>query len=785
MLGPAAQSDSFSEKRSGGCSGKGRRRGSAVVGVPRSISSIRDLFRCYSFIAKAIHPCGRWPVNGIAFGRYQLQELIGEGGMGQVWRAYDTITDRIVAIKLLPGHFAIDPAFRERFRREAHDTAQLREPHVVPIHGYGEIEGHLYLDMRLIDGADARTLLNRDGAMKPETAVAVITQAAAALDAAHAQRLVHRDVKPSNLLVTDSGFVYLIDFGIARSASDAPLTSTSTKIGTLAYMAPERFTSGVADARSDVYALTCVLCECLTGLPPYPSNSEEQQIAAHLTAAPPAPSLRRLDLPVGFDEVVARGMAKNPEDRYPTAGELATAADHALTTAPAAAAGTLPPTAVQKPGLEGRGDRPGIPPPIPATEPNAEPKSTIGAGPPVQPAAQRPAREDGTGPPRRKRPVIRVAVAVAAALIATVAVSGIWWLAHRAKPALAFDGRYEVTYTPRALNGKPDAGPPATRVWSVRSDCPSDSERCVASITSQNPSEPEKAPTQFVADYRDGAWMITREVPPQPDTDCASPITNEAQVIPAWQRLQFRSGDPSWSGTYVGFAGGPCAFVLEAGMTLSRVGEIDPKVAVVPPETIPARIDNRPVAPISGTYDVTITYAATPDVPDPPRPSKLRQRYETVCLRGGDRCAATTQADPRADPRTDPRAVFAPMLMLEDGVWQTRYSSPYPCFAGSNEPHADATFHWELLPSEAGTDPTELLTGTWIRDKAAPCPETSRASVEMRRVGSIGGRPAIAGTPADQQPSVAEIVAVPVHPPGLPTRIDSRHAATNVRGQYT
>ncbi|MEU1960662.1 protein kinase [Nocardia sp. NPDC019304] len=116
-----------------------------------------------------------------AFGRYRLHELIGEGGMGQVWRAYDTATDRIVAVKLLPERCAVDPNFRERFRREAHDTAQLREPHVVPIHGYGEIERHLYLDMRLIDGADARTLLNRDGAMEPEAAVAVITQVAAAL----------------------------------------------------------------------------------------------------------------------------------------------------------------------------------------------------------------------------------------------------------------------------------------------------------------------------------------------------------------------------------------------------------------------------------------------------------------------------------------------------------------------------------------------------------------------------------------------------------------------------
>ncbi|WP_431958712.1 serine/threonine-protein kinase [Nocardia lijiangensis] len=707
-------------------------------------------------------------MNGIAFGRYRLQELIGEGGMGQVWRAYDTVTDRIVAIKLLPEHFAIDPSFRERFRREAHDTAQLREPHVVPIHSYGEIDGHLYLDMRLIDGADARTLLNRDGAMKPETAVAVITQAAAALDAAHAQSMVHRDVKPSNLLVTDSGFVYLIDFGIARSSGDAPLTSISTRIGTLAYMAPERFTSGVADARSDVYALTCVLCECLTGIPPYPSRSEEQQIAAHLTAAPPAPSLRRLDLPVGFDDVVARGMAKSPDDRYPTAGELATAAGHALTTAPAVSTGSTTRTTstpIPEPGLEGHSDQPDTPPTIPPPEPNADQESTIKAGPfghlrgmkPIRSDSGR-IRRDGTAPPRRKQPAIRVTVAVVASLIAAAMVAGIWLLTHRSKPELAFDGKYEVTYTPRTMNGKPDDGPPSTRVWSVRSNCPSDSERCIASITSQDPFEPEKDPTQFVADYRDGTWMITRELSPQPDTDCESPITNAPQIVSVWQRLQFRSGDPSWAGTYTGYAGGPCAYIQEVGMTLSRLGEIDPKVAVVPPETIPARVDTRPIALINGTYDVTITYTATPDVLNPPSPNKIRQRYETICVRSGDRCAAATQADPRTDPQTDPRAVFSPMFVLEGGAWRTDYSSPYPCYAGSNEPHTNATFHWELFPSDAGTDPTEFLTGTWSRDKADPCPGTSRATVEMRRVGSVGGRPAVAGTNADQQP----------HPPSVP-----------------
>ncbi|MGQ4615725.1 protein kinase domain-containing protein [Nocardia sp. R7R-8] len=714
-------------------------------------------------------------MNGIAFGRYRLHELIGEGGMGQVWRAYDTVTDRIVAVKLLPERCAIDPSFRERFRREAHDTAQLREPHVVPIHGYGEIDGHLYLDMRLIDGDDARTLLNRDGAMEPEAAVAVIAQAAAALDAAHAQSLVHRDVKPSNLLVTDGGFVYLIDFGIARSASNTPLTSTSTMIGTLAYMAPERFTSGVADARSDVYALTCVLCECLTGIPPYPSTSTEQLIAAHMTAAPPVPSMRRLDLPVGFDEVIARGMAKDPDERYPTAGELATAAANALTTAPAVTAGSSPragPAPIPI-GFGGYSDRPGTPPPLPATEPNVEQKSTVNAGPPVDLPGLQPIgsesggiRGDGTAPPPRKRPAIRVTVAVVAAFIAAALGAGIWWLTQPSKPELAFDGKYEVTYTAQTFNGKPDNRPPRTRIWTVRSDCPPHGERCVASITSQSKDEPRTAPNKFSADYRDGMWMITRELPPYFDPDCENPITKAPQNVSAWQRLEFRPGALPWTGTAFSFVGGPCASTQQQEMTLSRVGEVDPKVDVVPPETIRDRADSRPIGLISGAYDVTITYAPTAEVPNPPPPNKFRQQYNTLCMREGDRCAATTQSDPGANPSKDPRAVFSPMFVLENGAWRAGYSIPYPCSTGSNEPRTTATFHWELFPSDVGPDPTEFLTGTVIRQKADPCPEISNATVEMRRVGSGGGRPAVAGTDVDQQP----------HPPSAPEIIQSTYS---------
>ena len=175
--------------------------------------------------------------DGTPFGRYRLAELLGRGGMGEVWRAHDTGTERIVAIKLLPANFSENEEFKQRFRREAHAAARLNTPHVIPIYDYGEIDGRLYVCMRLIDGRDLQTVI-ADGPLEPARAVRIIEQVALALHAAHKVGLLHRDVKPSNILLDDDDFAYLIDFGIARAADETRLTKTGNTIGTFTMSRP-------------------------------------------------------------------------------------------------------------------------------------------------------------------------------------------------------------------------------------------------------------------------------------------------------------------------------------------------------------------------------------------------------------------------------------------------------------------------------------------------------------------------------------------------------------------
>ncbi|MDP7705434.1 MULTISPECIES: serine/threonine-protein kinase [unclassified Mycobacterium] len=267
---------------------------------------------------------------GSTFGPYHLKRLLGRGGMGEVYEAEHSVKGWTVAVKLMSETVSSDPVFRERMKREARIAGRLKEPHVVPIHDYGEIDGQMFLEMRLIEGTDLDSLLTRYGPLPAPRAVAVITQIASALDAAHAAGVMHRDVKPPNILVTRKDFAYLVDFGIASATTDEKITQLGTAVGTWKYMAPERFSSDDITHRADIYALACVLFECLTGSAPYPSDNAGVLISAHMINPIPRPSAAGPDVPRSLDAVVARGMAKRPADRYGSAGELARAAHQAL-----------------------------------------------------------------------------------------------------------------------------------------------------------------------------------------------------------------------------------------------------------------------------------------------------------------------------------------------------------------------------------------------------------------------------------------------------------------------
>lgn len=267
---------------------------------------------------------------GTTFGKYTITGVLGKGGMGEVYEAYDNQIGRTVALKIIKSQYANDRKYRTRFERESHAAATLQEPHVIPIHGFGEIDGSLFIDMRLVRGRDLETLL-ANGPLDANRAVMIINQIAAALDAAHADGLVHRDIKPQNILVTPADFAYLVDFGIAEVVGEhTRLTATDMRVGSWAYMAPERFTGTEITPAADIYSLACVLYESLTGQLPFPAQTQGGLVAAHMSSPPPRPSLANPRVPPALDEVIARGMAKEPDDRYGSAGAFGRAAERAL-----------------------------------------------------------------------------------------------------------------------------------------------------------------------------------------------------------------------------------------------------------------------------------------------------------------------------------------------------------------------------------------------------------------------------------------------------------------------
>jgi DNA-binding beta-propeller fold protein YncE len=268
---------------------------------------------------------------GSDFLGYRIEELIGQGGMGVVYRSYDLRLKRPVALKLIAPALAADDGFRTRFAREAELAMSLEHPNVVPIYDAGDVDGSLYLAMRLVDGQDLGSLLTADGPLEPARAVVICSQVAAALDAAHARGLVHRDVKPSNVLLDGDEHVYLADFGLTRRLEEQTADQGQGRsLGTPAYLAPEQIEGGPVDGRADVYSLACLLFESLTGEVVFPRGSRLAVTWAHLEEEPPSASGRNAALPAAVDAVIARAMAKAPADRYATCSAMVEAAERAL-----------------------------------------------------------------------------------------------------------------------------------------------------------------------------------------------------------------------------------------------------------------------------------------------------------------------------------------------------------------------------------------------------------------------------------------------------------------------
>ncbi len=272
--------------------------------------------------------------EGDEFAGYRVEQRLGRGGMGVLYLATEPGLERRVALKLIAPEAAADEVFARRFAEESRIAASIEHPNVVPIYAAGEEGGVPYIAMRYVSGADLGKRIARQGRLDPAVATALIAQVGNGLDAIHSAGLVHRDVKPANVLLSgsdDTEHAYITDFGVARNvATESGLTQTGRFVGTLDYVAPEQISGEAIDARADVYALGCLLFKLLTGEVPFPREGEAARLYAHLNDPPPAPSLYVPEIPMALDDVVVRAMSKLPDDRYPSAGDLGRAALAAL-----------------------------------------------------------------------------------------------------------------------------------------------------------------------------------------------------------------------------------------------------------------------------------------------------------------------------------------------------------------------------------------------------------------------------------------------------------------------
>jgi serine/threonine-protein kinase len=293
--------------------------------------------------------------SGSRLGNYQIEALLGQGGMGVVYEAVQLSLSRRVALKVIAPELSRNERFQERFRREGRAQAALDHPNVVTVHDFGETDGQLYISMQLVRGPSLKELIHR-GELDLGRVQRILRPIADALDTAHEKGMIHRDFKPQNILVGSRDHAYLADFGLTQAYGEPGLTRTGQFVGTLDYIAPEQIHGRPATRRSDVYSFGAVLFECLTGTPPYPRESDAATLFAHVSEPLPRVSELRPGAPATIDDVLIRALAKNPDERLPTATAVMDELEHALGGAPPAVAST--PRTASKAGPPPRNRKP-------------------------------------------------------------------------------------------------------------------------------------------------------------------------------------------------------------------------------------------------------------------------------------------------------------------------------------------------------------------------------------------------------------------------------------------
>jgi serine/threonine-protein kinase len=591
------------------------------------------------------------PVSvGEMFAGFTILRVLGAGGMGTVYLAAHPRLPRQDALKVLPSQWTADPQYRERFLREADLTASLSHPNILGVHDRGECDGQLWISMDYVGGTDASRLVREQHpqGLPAAQAVEIITAVASALDYAHQQGLLHRDVKPANVLLDPKARrIFLADFGIARLIDDpAGLTATNMAVGTMAYAAPEQLRGEPLDGRTDQYALACTAFDLLTGAPPYVDSNPAVVITKHVAAPIPLLGERRPEL-AALDPVLARSMAKAPADRYASCGDFARELNYALN----------PPSGyVHK-----------APPP---------PQNLPGPAPTLMTARR-----------RVSRPKLIAALVVSALVLVAAGLAGVLLVQRHDRAATApsaatvhtFSGTYRADYGPGTdLEGKPAVGgPPMTGTWDVRSTCGAGG--CIATASYTGGSGIVLV-SNLVFDQVGANWVAVG----LGSTSCNDAPT-EVWVVFTLQ--------PQPDGTLTGETTRSTVNSCSAAkrtVTFTRTG--DPDLTKVPdPASLPPRAAS-PSTALHGRYHETITYANGGSAP-----GQDDLTVSTVCLRTGDRCMSLFHAIDGVVP-----------LVFSGGKWTREDEGTVPCNTGGTA-HIKLTAEYPL--PDPLQDPIPVLTG--------------------------------------------------------------------------